>query len=217
MSTLIHSFDVETSGPKIGPRRLMSIAACVLEVDPSGRRREIINRFFGVVAWPEGILYDCPATHAFWKREPMAWKMSTTGGQPPHVVAHRLCEHIAEVQRVAIKRNAKYVVLTDNAYFDVPWIDWFLCTYTDAGLPLRHNYHTGWMRDGVVDLSERLNALKDVSIDIAMSSFRPSVPSDHNPLNDATANAERYAYYLRQIHRLTRSHRAFSRPLPPLL
>lgn len=201
MTTLAHAFDIESTGPKIGPGRLMSIGACCLEIPRHGPV-EVIDSFFAVIEWPEGLVYDDEKTKRFWDQHPEAHAQSTTGGGDPEAVAASLKEHISRVQYIAGKRKTKYVVVTDNAYFDVPWIDWFLCTYTQDGLPLRHNYHTGWMSgECMCDVNERARALRDVGVSINLKAFHSNVPHDHHPLHDATRLAEMYAYY----KRMTRS------------
>lgn len=196
--TLAHAFDIETSGPRIGRHSLMSIAAVCLEIPKRGPVT-IIDQFFVTLRWPEGLVFD-DKTRQFWAENPMAFAVSTTNTIPVKEAAHNLYTHIYAVQRKAHLRNAKYVVVTDNAYFDVAWIDWFLSTYTEQGMPLRHNYFTGWMRsDRMINLSERLSTLHEAGTPMDMRFFASTVPHDHTPLNDAKALAEKYAYYKRQL------------------
>ena len=195
MVTLAHAFDIETAGPRIGRHSLMSIAACCLEIPRQGPP-QVINSFIVTIAWPDGLVFD-PATKAeFWDRNPDALRVSTQNAVPPSQAAHMLHEHIRHVQETAQLRRANYVVVTDNAYFDIPWIDWFLCQYTERGMPLRYNYFTGWMKaHSVVNVNERIQALADAGVTLNMQTFRATVPHDHNPLHDATALSQRYAYY----------------------
>ena len=73
----------------------------------------------------------------------------------PHRAAIALRDHIREVQDIAFKRGLNYVVVTDNAFYDVPWIDYMLSSYIDDGLPLRHAYRGGWMPiANVVDITK---------------------------------------------------------------
>lgn len=201
MATFAHSFDVEVSSPKLGERRLMSIGAVCLEIS---RRRppEVINRFFAVIEWPGGLIQDHASTRTFWKGNPTAWKTNTTGGRPPAEVADALEKHLREVQRTAKLRRATYRLVSDNRRFDFAQLDAFLGTHSSGpGLPLRHNRETGWMgSDAVVDINERSQALRDVGI--VLPRFAPSVAADHTPVNDAIANAERYAHYLRCTWRI---------------
>ncbi len=198
MSLIVHAFDVETSGPRIGKHSLMSIGAACVEITPRGQIT-VLDRFFVAIHWPEGLVFD-ETTREFWRINPQAFAINTSNAKPVKVAAQLLYEHIYDVQRKAHLRKARYMVLTDNAYFDVPWIDWFLCEHTERGLPLRHNYFTGWLvPQNVVDLSERLQTLREVNMAPNMTAFHSSVPHDHTPLNDAIRLAERYAYFRRAL------------------
>jgi hypothetical protein len=193
MALVVHAFDVETSGPRIGKHCLMSIGAACVEI--SRGHMTVLDRFFVTIKWPEGLVFD-EKTRDFWRQNQQAFLINTTNTKPVKEAAQMLYEHIYEAQRKASLRKARYVLLTDNAYFDVPWIDWFLCEHTERGLPLRHNYFTGWLLpSNVVDLSERIQCLKEVNIDLQMRSFHSATPHDHTPLNDALRLAERYAYF----------------------
>jgi len=197
MTLVVHAFDVETSGPRIGKHSLMSIGAACVEL--SRGHVTILDRFFVTIRWPEGLVFD-ETTRDFWHQNPQAFTTNTRNGKPVKEAAQMLYEHIHEAQRKASLRKARYVLLTDNAYFDVPWIDWFLCEHTERGLPLRHNYFTGWMGpQNVVDLSERLQCLREVNIDLNMQGFHSNTPHDHTPLNDALRLVERYAYFRRAL------------------
>jgi hypothetical protein len=207
MTTLAHAFDVETSSPFLGPNRLMSIGACCLEIPRHGSV-EVVNSFFVTIDWGEdGLVFDHPVTQKFWDDNPEAFKQSTTCGVSPQEAARALRDHIFFVQQTAERRRAKYVVVTDNAYFDVPWIDWFLCTYAENSMPLRHNYHTGWMsHDCVIDVNQRVQALQDIGVCINMGAFRSTVPHDHHPLHDATGLAEKFAFYKRMTRGIKRNN-----------
>lgn len=192
---LAHAFDIETSHRKIGDNRLMSIGAVVLEISPR-RPPEVIHRFFEVIEWKDGLDMSDKSTAEFWHEFPKEFKESTTGGKPPGVVAASLMTHIREIQNLALRRKCNYRQVFDNTYFDVPWIDWFLCTHgPEDALPLRHNYFTGFMsREHMVSITERLEALKDIHQ--SPPPFKPSVLNTHHPVDDATCIAERYAHYL---------------------
>lgn len=202
---LAHAFDIETSSRKIGNNRLMSIGAVVLEI--SKHRTEIIHRFFEVIEWDGGLDMSDESTARFWSEFPEQFKASTVGGKPPAVVAKALMEHIKEIQNLAIRRKCKYVQVFDNTYFDVPWIDWFLCTHgPPEALPLRHNYLTGWMtREHMVSVTERIEALREIKC--APPPFKASFTNTHHPVDDAAAIAERYAHYLDHCRILRRSAR----------
>jgi|LauGreDrversion4_2_1035121.scaffolds.fasta_scaffold00128_3 hypothetical protein len=210
MTTLAHAFDIETSGPRIGRHSLMSIAAVCLEIPKRGAIA-IIDQFFMTIRWPEGLVFD-EKTRQFWTEHPAAFAISTTNTVPVKEVAQALYNHVYNVQKKAHLRNAKYVVVTDNSYFDVAWIDWFLSTYTETGMPLRHNYFSGWMRtDRMINLSERLCVLQEAGYPLDMRFFHASVLHDHTPLNDAKVLAEKYAYYKRQL-RAVRHSDSFALP-----
>ncbi len=193
-STLVHAFDIETSGPRIGRHSLMSVAACCIEIPIEGPAVQV-DSFCVAIGWPNGLVFDEP-TRQFWALHPKAFEFSTTNTLAPNVAANLLYEHIHRTQLRAKLRDSRYVIVTDNAFYDIPWIDWFLCQFTEYGMPLRHNYYTGWIKPaGVVDLTERLKALNEVGVNIKMRAFQPSVPNDHNPLNDAIGLAEKYVFY----------------------
>jgi len=125
-------------------------------------------------------------------------RVNTTGGVSLRKAAEQLRDHVCEVQTMAEKRRAEYVLVTDNPYFDVAWIDALLTKYTENGQPLRYNYVTGWMSDAqMINVTERILALKEVGLSLNMQAFRPSVPHDHHPLHDAIRLAELYAHYRR--------------------
>jgi hypothetical protein len=197
---LAHSFDVETTSPRIGPSRLISVGACCLEI-PTNGPVTVVNSFMVNIEWPEPLVYDHDETEQFWRDHPEAFAKCTTGGVTPEAAAVALEAHVRAVQDVAAKRKAKYILVTDNSFFDVGWLDWLLTTYSTTALPLRHNYVTGWMSaENVVDVTQRLRALRDAG-------FRITVPkaaatsADHTPLNDATAIAHKYAFYRRWTRR----------------
>lgn len=200
MTLVVHAFDVETSGPRIGKHSLMSVGAACVEISPRGHMT-VLDRFFVTVRWPEGLVFD-DNTREFWRQNHQAFLVNTSDSKPVKEAAQELYQHIYDVQRKASLRKARYVLLTDNAYFDVPWIDWFLCEHTERGQPLRHNYFTGWLgAQNVIDLSERLQTLREVHMAPDMRDFHSLTPHDHTPLNDAMRLAERYAFF-RQALRL---------------
>ena len=204
---IIHSFDVETSTPRIGPGGLISVGVCCTELKPNGRF-EVINQFFVTIDWTNsgGLRWDHPDTAAFWSRHPEALRINTADPVPPAQAGQRLWAHIKGVHDTTHKRGARYVLLVDNAYFDVPWIDWFLGAYCPEALPLRHNYCTGWLAPAaVVNISERVQGLKDLGIEFRRNSFQPTTAHDHNPVHDARALAERYIHYLQYLQGLRRS------------
>lgn len=194
MTLVVHAFDVETSGPRIGKHSLMSVGAACVEISPRGHIT-VLDRFFVTVRWPEGLVYD-DNTREFWRQNSQAFLINTSDSKPVKEAAQELYQHIYDVQRKAALRKARYVLLTDNAYFDVPWIDWFLCEHTEHGQPLRHNYFTGWLGPpNVIDLSERIQTLREVNMAPNMRNFYSQTPHDHTPLNDAMRLAERYAFF----------------------
>jgi len=175
-----------------------------VEISPRGHLT-VLDRFFVTIRWPEGLVFD-ENTREFWRINQQAFAVNTSNAKPVKEAAQLLYEHILEVQRKAHARKVRYTLLTDNAYFDVPWIDWFLCEHTEKGQPLRHNYFTGWLGPvSVVDLSERLQTLREVNMAPNMQGFQSTVPHDHTPLNDAMRLAERYAYYRRALSLSARS------------
>lgn len=196
MSILIHAFDIETSSRSIGPGSLMSIGMCCMELQPNGRT-ELINSFFEVIEWPDGLVYD-DVTREFWRTCESAHMISTTNGKPPHQVANALREHLNHVQCNAEKRRAKYRLVTDNAWFDVSWLDWFLCTYSEEKLPLRHSKVFGYIpQSKLVDVSERSRVLQNIGVNLTPIVYNRQL---HHPYNDAIYIAQRFI----QIHRMSR-------------
>lgn len=195
MSICVHAFDIETSSPRLGPQKLMSIGATCLTISKCGEQKTTYS-FSAVINWENGLIFDHKKTKQFWDHNLEAYKMNTKDGKSPHDVARMLKDHISNIQRDAYEQNVKYIVLTDNSYYDVVWLDWFLSTYSKDGLPLRINYWTGWMTSNqMVNLEERLQALKEINCFVDWSSFKATVKHDHTPLNDAIFLAEKYAYY----------------------
>ena len=202
MTILCHAFDVETSSPRFGPNRLMSVGCCCLEIPKSGPV-EVVNSFQTNIDWGGPFVHDHKETERFWKEHPDAFARCTVNAVAPTVAAAALEAHIRSVQDIAAKRKARYVLVTDNAFFDVGWVDWLLTTHSPTALPLRHSYTAGWMTaENVVDVTQRLRALREAG-------FRITVPKeatasvDHTPLNDATAIAQKYAFYRRWTRRKT--------------
>lgn len=174
----------------------MSIGSCCVEV--SRGRREVVNRFFVSIDWGEPLEFD-PVTKKFWDRHPQALKLNTSNGVSPAIAAEQLVAHLAQLHAVARQRQLKLTTVTDNAYFDVGWIDWFISTFSATGLPLHHTHNAGWRHPAsCVDLGERMRGLRDIGIELPLASFASSVPHDHNPLHDAINTAERYIWYLGQ-------------------
>ena len=193
---LVHAFDIEVSHRRIGPRRLMSIGSCCVEVLRG--RREVVNRFFVTIDWGGPLDFDAD-TRSFWAQHPHALQLNTSNGLPPKMAAERLVAHLAQLHAVARSRRMRLVTVTDNAYFDVGWLDWFISTYSAAGLPLQHAQGSGWRHPGsCVDIGERMRGLRDVGIELPLATFTASVPHDHHPLHDAINTAERYIWYLEQ-------------------
>lgn len=206
MTTLVHALDIEVSHRRIGPNRLMSIGSCCIEMGP--RRCELLHRFFITIDWGTPLEYDY-ATESFWQRHPAALALNTANGVPPAEAASALVRHLIELHTVAHQRNARLVTVTDNAYFDVGWIDWFVSKYTSNGLPLQHTYTAGWRRPGsCVDLGERMRGLRDVGIELPLANFVSSAPHDHHPLNDAIHIAERYIWYVHHCRWIARGRAA---------
>jgi len=204
MTILVHALDVETSRRRIGPGGLMSIGAVCVD-SPKHRRGngEVVRTFFGVIAWPDGLVRDDPYTNDFWSRNPEAYAASTTGGEPPETVAARLHAHIAEVQAMATARRAQYVLATDNAFFDPGWIDWFLATYgPKEALPLRYHSTGGYMANHqMVDVGQRFQVLNESGV--SYPRFRPPRGDGdgllHCPTDDALRIVRRYEHYRRIV------------------
>lgn len=205
MPVLAHAFDVEASRRRVGPRGLMSVAAVCLDI-PTSRKRDrasqaqVIDTFFGVIEWPEGLLQDDEYTRKFWEENLEAWKASTEGGEPPETVAAKLWEHIKRVRETADKRQAHYKVVTDNGFYDPGWIDWFLSTYgPEEAMPLQIHHATGYIsRKSKVDVSQRYEALWEAGL--RHEPFRPEKYGcgdklAHHPLHDATMIARKYEHY----------------------
>ena len=175
----------------------MSIGACCLEIPTTGPLTTV-HSFSANIAWPEGLQFDHEPTQQFWADNPDAFAKCTDQPKPPEAVAEALKTHIMAVQDTARKRKAKYVVVTDNAFFDVPWIDWFLSSFAAAdALPLRHNYFKGWMSvENVVDVNQRLRAVRELGIKVNVPAHITN-GVDHTPLTDATCIAHKYAFLTR--------------------
>ena len=189
---LVHAFDIEVSHRCIGPRRLMSIGSCCVEVLRG--RREVVNRFFVTVDWGGPPDFDAdtrslgpaPARPAAQHEQ----RLAEDGRR-------RLVAHPAQPP-AARSRRMRLVTVTDNAHFDVGWLDWFISTYSAAGLPLQHAQGSG----GAPGLVCGHRGADGVCATWASSYVRDVhgfVPHDHHPLHDAINTAERYIWYLGSV------------------
>lgn len=194
MVVLVHAVDVETTGPRIGYHSLLSIGCCCMEINGS-HPPQIIDQFFVTIEWPRGLVF-APDTFHFWKQHPAALTLNTTNTVPPDQAAELLIAHIKKVQHMAFMRQAHYLIVTDNPYYDIQWIDFLICQYSANGLPLRHNYFTGWMPSKhLININERIQGMHDIGIPLNMHGFQTAIAADHTPLNDAIILAQKYAYY----------------------
>lgn len=200
MVVLVHAVDVESTGPRIGYHSLLSIGCCCLEINGE-HAPQIIDRFLVTIEWPNGLVFD-PTTLHFWKQHPAALVCNTSNTVAPEKAAELLLAHIKKIQHMAFVRKAQYVIVTDNPYYDVSWIDYLLRQYCPDALPLRHNYFTGWMPSRqLVNINERLQGMRDIGVYLNMDGFCTTVVADHTPLNDAIILAQKYAYYKVLVHR----------------
>ncbi len=130
--------------------------------------------------------------------------------ETPSVCADKIIDFLSKWQKHAIDNNLHYRLLTDNCWFDDTWLSYFLCKNSENGLPLRYNYHTGYMKiDNMIDLTQKINALTNdcclkinTKKDNTLTQSSPCddlslhTPHDHTPVNDAKGIAERYYKYL---------------------
>lgn len=193
-SILVQSIDIETTSKHVGPNRLMSIGVTSVEI-PRFTKSYVIKTSFIKIKWPDGFEYD-EDTLAFWEKHKDAFVVNTCDGISPEAAAKELRDHIYDMHKLAFTRKMHYILLTDNSYFDVAWLDWFLSTYCPTSIPLRYNYFTGYMYDShFVNLKERLQALRDIGYIITIP--KQGTPHDHTALNDSKRLVEDYEYYLR--------------------
>ena len=108
--------------------------------------------------------------------------------------------HVRSVQETAAKRKAKYVLVTDNSFFDVGWIDWLLCTYSKTATTQTQ------LRDWMDDRRQYGRCHTKTQV-LREAGFRITLPKsigsyvDHTPLNDATSIAHKFAFYRRWTRR----------------
>lgn len=198
---LAQTVDIECSHQEVGDRRLMSIGSCLFEVDMAPKRKgTVLRNFFMVIDWgPDGLDFDAP-TRSFWDELPSRIKLANTQqGSPPNEVAKAFSDFLEECQRQSTQRKAAYKIVTDNAGFDIGWLDWFLSSFNPGGTLLQKSKVMGPMHNYIVDVRQRVATLFELNMGFTWEYFKPSVAADHTPINDAINMAQKYQYYKRFV------------------
>ena len=199
----ILSYDVETTGPRIGINNLLAVGLAVAKFDKNGY--EFVDSI-EVHIENEALIFD-KGTCEFWGKNKEAFDKLTQGAIDKHICADMLIDFIKKYQQLAFDKQCEFLFLTDNCWFDNLWINWFLCVYGTDGYPLRYNYinvnefnEPKYMAlDKCIDLNQRVQAIKG---DINQIEFNIKVPieehvsHDHTPVNDAKGIIQKYWQYM---------------------
>jgi hypothetical protein len=191
---LIQSFDIETSGPSICKHNLLAVGIATYKFDKNGCH--YIDSL--EVHIDEGEINFDASTKEFWLNNKEAFEIIMKDREKPEICADKIINYLSKWQKYSIDNNLHYRIITDNCWFDDSWLSYFLCKNSDNGLPLRYNYHTGYMKiDNVIDISQKINALtSDCCLKIDTKKDNTFTSHDHTPVNDAKGIAERYYKYL---------------------
>ena len=211
--SIFQSFDIETGGMVLGKHPLLAIGTSVYEYNKNGTY--ILLDTLEVHFHGNEEDYD-PDTLDWWKQQD-TWDTIKSNCVSLQEGAEMLKAFIEKWQQEAIfNRRTSYSVLTDNAWYDVVWIDWLLCTYTDEGRPLRQSYvgsydKEGWMRIAhVIDVNQRVQGLSATGLGLNMAAAPKSVRHDHTPVHDSMGIAERWFHFLAQTKKLRKLTRSIS-------
>jgi len=203
MAHLVLSVDIEACHSKPGPGRLLSIGASFHDIG----RNETILQFSMNIEWPS-LEFD-KVTIAFWEQHRDALERNRQNTRPPALVAHEFSMFLQACGMRAFTADASLSVLTDNAQFDVGWLEWFQSTYSPSGSTVLKNAVVGSLHKHMIDLGQRVQALHDIGHRLPWHSFTPKTTHvPHTPLSDAVHTIERYVFYLEHMARIKRSHPA---------
>lgn len=200
---IVQSFDIETIGFRIGQHPLIAVGTSVWSYHRKKDESELLATL--EVHFPFDLDSCDPDTLKWWKSQETWGKIqedqiSLTEG------AQKLVDFTKKWQEEAIlNRKCSYRLLTDNAWFDVHWIDWLLCTHTDDGHPLRQSYvptygKAGWIKiDAVIDIRQRRKGIE--ALGLSLPKFEKITAHDHTPVSDSMGIAEEYFHYQRETRK----------------
>jgi len=206
----ILSYDVETTGSRIGHNNLLAVGFVVAIFHND--KYEVLDSI--EVHIENDVLVFGKGTKEFWDKNPEAFHAITQNTQDKKTCANLLIDFIKKYQQMAFDKKSTFIFLTDNAWFDNSWINWFLCTYGDDGYPIRYNYidvdefnEPKYMGlDKCVDLNQRIRAIKgdinqtDFNISNDTAPVPPIVPNEehkyeHTPITDTKEIIQKYWEY----------------------
>lgn len=195
---LIHAFDLEASGPFLSTvNAILSVGASATLMQ-QGQDPKIVNQFQANIGWPAPVQWK-PDTYEWYVTNHKAALDSLLVNQvSPDAAACELMNRIGSMQHLAASNKWNYRIVVDNEFFDVLWVDWFLLTYCPFARPLRESHVDGHYMGSkeIVDVNQRLFAMREVGLDPRMKEFEPTVHPDHTPLRDSLYIAEKYIHYL---------------------
>lgn len=199
---IVLAIDVEAASRNLFRERcLMSVGLVCAEFTHG---RLTLNRERRVVLdWSAqgGLVFDA-STHAFWQGYPEALRLSTTNGVAPDIAAQEIVAFISDVEELSQKTNRPLVVVTDNAAFDVAWVDWLIKNHGPEGAPDLRTQPNGEYRHHThfVDITQHMHAALFMRTLISLTNCPRPLPTGikHEPVSDARRTVEEYACYLRR-------------------
>ena len=195
-----YAIDVETTGPLMTRHHLLSVGCCCLRIDPHSMTFAVVSRLQVNIENP--VLVWDEKTEAFWQRNMPALAAICQDRVSPRRAAYLLANNMRQMQQMAAREGAIYRVVTDNAFFDVEWVHSLLALEPDS-IPIRYNPSAKLLfmptRD-VIDVAQRLEALRDMKVPFRMDDFHPTVEHTHIPSQDAQVIAEKYMFYMQIIN-----------------
>lgn len=150
-SKILMGIDIETAGPQMGVHPLLAVGLSVWELGQYDTEQALLDdievHFNGDIN-----KYD-RGTLEFWRKNKAAWAHIKRDCVSEEEGAKQLINFIKGWQLYAFNKNISFCIITDNCWFDDTWTSNLLCKY--GGLPLRHNYYTGYTKlSNVIDINQ---------------------------------------------------------------
>lgn len=195
----VHVFDIETSHPIYKKQgRLLSIAGkCVKLNEKTMEVESVLSSTHVNIYWNE-IDWSHQPTLQFWQNNLLAYNEIRQSLLLPSCVAKIIYDDLMYCQNKAMKEKQDYFVLTDNAAFDISWINNFLNDYLfDFNQTLNSNLLTKtYNTNQIIDVSQIYNCLKNIKFKLSTKTL-PKGLLKHNPKNDIDIILEKYLIYER--------------------
>jgi hypothetical protein len=202
---LIHTLDLEASGPNLGTIHSILAVGGSATLVQKGYTTKIMGRFQANLSWPHPIQWNAETYTWYTTNHLSALESLCVDQVTPEVAACELTHHINAMQQLAAHNKWDYRIVVDNEFFDIPWIDWFLLSFCPFAQPLRQSRVDGHYMGAteIIDVNQRLQAMRDLGLNTRLKEFVPAVRADHTPLRDSLYIAEKYIHYLKvtDVHR----------------